>query len=165
MKKIVGFMFVVILIMTSCKKEDEQSTSYIGKWTTSYVEDGFPFTEELVLTTNAFELIRKIDQEGQPTIDFNGLKGDMTVSGAKLTFSPTDLAMAEITEIEPGYYEIGAFEWFHKGADIFTQYIDDYGGETINAEFDVDGEIMILKVDVDGNGTYISDEITTYTKI
>ncbi len=149
------------ILICSCTKEKEKPP-YIGIWTATEIQQGFEMKDSLTLTENSFEDIIMIGLNNQWE-EYMGIKGTIEASGNNLHLTVTSVAMAQLN-IYSGEV-ISGLQWYEEGSPGFNQYIDHFGNPVMDGEYYIEGDEMTTKLDMDGDGEYISyGEITVYTK-
>lgn len=165
MKNFKYFLIVFVLALGSCEKDEEQNTDYIGTWIIgNFTVNGvFEGKEQLVLAKNDFTQTIQVKTGTGAFADIFGLKGDMTVSGSELELHPNKIGF--VTAIDTINLLVGEFIWYDETAAGFETAIEPYGGFNIAGKWSVEDDILTLKLDVDGNGSYSTEEISTYLKL
>jgi hypothetical protein len=141
------FMFAVSF--TACEKDEAKSPDYVGTWTYTETDEdyGIEVTQVLTLTEKTIEMLMSMKMGGV-SIEMGGMKGSMTVTGDKVVISATSLGSPDINE-ETG--EISEVIWYQKGSAEFTEMIEEWGGETMEATYKVSGNTLTITSD-DGEG-------------
>jgi hypothetical protein len=161
------FIALVAVAFTSCKKDDPDP-EYVGNWfTTGKTQiDGNvrEFKELITLTKTTYsDLLQIKDPEKNEWIDYLGFKGTMTITGLKLnvTLNEAGLSTFDIAE-----NPTGEIKYYKRGDQFFTQFMEYIEmPETLEGEYQVDGNELTLKSDLNDDGDYIDEgETTTYTR-
>lgn len=164
MKNIKFLLVVFVFALISCEKDEEQNTDYVGTWVIDnlIVNGIFEGKEQLVLAKNDFTRTLEVETVGGAYVDLFGLKGTMTVDGEELELHPNRIGFANINQET---FEIGEFIWYEETMPGFEEAIEPYGGFNIAGKWEVEDGILTIKLDVNGDGSYSTDEISTYEKL
>lgn len=137
--------------------------NFLGSWKIeeSDAQYGFTITEVLTLTEDNFDDIISFEM-GNVSGNVGGSKGTISVEGNKATLTITAVAEANINQFTG---EIGPLFWHEEGSAYFNEFVASNGGNTIEAEFEVNNTELTLKIDYDGDGSFSASEEFIFTKV
>jgi len=159
-KKSMLFFSVLVLLFSSCSKDDAVSPDYVGTWSSTSTESGMSIKENMTFTTDG---VTQLSQMSIPTtniwIDFLKATATISVNGSTMTTTFTGIGMipdsnGSITMLYP------------VGSSDFQTYLT-VNGFTLsyNSKYSVAGNKLTLMTDNDGDGLYTgTDETKVYTK-
>lgn len=169
--RLTAFLIILVILSSSCKKDDEETPDYLGKWMTAKPIAG---STGFVLVNYSLTLIDHTFTEtfltgiyrATPTYPgtFVTMEGSVSVSGKtmklivhKLSYSNYNSSTA--TASEP--YETNTFE-----DKDFGFVFEGIGMSTSNhhVEYGIVDNQLILKVDYNMDGIYSENEKSVYTK-
>lgn len=150
-----GSMMVIILLsaaVTTCDRQ-EDDPFYVGTW--QYKEKvyagefAYNTTRTLILTETTFEEIYVMQRDNSTTIaSVLGMKGDLDVSGAGMTFSLQ--AVGDCVKDAQNKCT-SSVQWYVKGSSGYNNYIQ-YLEETVSGEFEADEDYLWLVRDSNNDG-------------
>jgi hypothetical protein len=143
---------LVSLTLTTCERLKEDPL-YVESWQYKdkvYVgEVAYNTTRTLILTKTTYEEVYVMQRDNSSTITtLLGLKGDLTVSGNKMTFKLT--AVGECVK-DASQNCTSTVQWFPKGSATYNTYIQ-YLQETVQSEFEADEDYLWLVRDSNNDG-------------
>jgi len=161
-----NFKYIPIVIITfiiglfACEEKDD-SASFVGTWTSTRVEDGKTLKDNLTLTEGSFDELIKFKLLPTIFIDVLGAKGSLAYTGSTLILTIETVGIAEVDDIG----NFGQMNWYTIESEEFSTAVDQFGGKTVNCEYEVNGDKMTLKKDIDEDKKYSEDEINEYTRV
>jgi len=169
MFKLTILLIALVVFCSSCEKDDEFASDYVGTWIAvesiptasgyTAIRDVMTFTDNEVT-----DLIQFPEGSADKWIDYMNLKGLVSVSGNMMTVTITEIGISSlnaVTEMPTGTiisYKAGSVEF----ETILSQSEQ---SKTFKSEYSVSGEKLTLKTDNNNDGDYLDgDEVTVYTK-
>ena len=166
LNRIVILLFVTLIIISSCKKEDEDNTGYYGKWmagkavpsTGGFAKVNYYLT---LSNPNRFNESFFIYTQGIKYVSIDGsisvLENNMEFNAEKISFSNYDV---QKEKLDPPYYVITNDQEIETALHSLVKVTSGH-----NAEFSLNGNKLTLIVDYDENGNSLDyDEILIYTR-
>ena len=171
MFKLAIVLTVLVIFSSSCKKNDEITADYVGKWMTAKTVPGSTgFTKvnyTLTLTDNSFTetFLENVRSSTFPnTPPFVSIVGSIVISGNNINFLPHKISFSKYnsatkTASEPYISYTDKDQYFiaiFKGLDFTTS--------SQQVEYGLVDNQLILKMDENVDGLYSQNEIYVYTK-
>ena len=159
-KKSMLFFSVLVLLFSSCSKDDAVSPDYVGTWSATTTESGMSIKENMTFTTDG---VTQLSQMSIPTtniwIDFLKATATISVNSSTMTTTFTGIGMipdsnGSITILYP------------VGSSDFQNYLT-VNGFTLSyiSKYSVSGNKLTIMTDNNGDGLYTgTDETKVYTK-
>ena len=159
-KKSILLFSVLVLLFSSCSKDDAVSPDYVGTWSATTTESGMSIKENMTFTTDG---VTQLSQMSIPTtnlwMDFLKTTATISVNGSTMTITYTGIGMTpDINGSITVLYPVGSSD--------FQTYLT-VNGFTLsyNSKYSVAGNKLTLMTDNDGDGLYTgTDETKVYTK-
>lgn len=162
---------LMVIISSSCKKDDEINPDYVGTWAVIMpsipTATGFTggFKDNMTFTKSSFtDLIQMPGESADKWIDYMNMKGSISVSGNLMTVTITELGISSFDVITGR--PTGTIISYKEGSSTFDAILNNSEQpKTFNSEYSVSGNKLTLKTDNNDDGDYLdSDEVTVYTK-
>jgi hypothetical protein len=159
-----------IVVFSSCsKKDNEPNPDYVGTWVAlqTITQDGetMQFKDIMTFTKDGFNDRGQVyDVSTSKYIDYVKLNGTMTISGAVMNISITEIGVSSVDPISGA--PTGIIVMYKEGTSQYDLIFSQTGQpKTFISEFSVDGPILTLKTDNNDDGDYTDiNETTFYTK-
>jgi hypothetical protein len=169
MLKLAFVLTVIVMISTSCKKDDEVSPDYVGTWiateSSSETTGGSQTQEIITFTTNeVYNLIKMSGATAGVWVDYASMKGTISVSGNKMSVTVNELGISPFDQITG--LPTGAITSYKAGSSTFDILMGKSGQNKIfTSEYSVSGNKLTLKSDNNDDGDYLDEgESTVFTK-
>jgi hypothetical protein len=152
----------LLMIFTSCEKEDK-TPGYIGVWemTNSITEDGITLNMKDVLTLEEGNFIESIQMKyGDQYLEILVMKGDLVATETKFSFTITSIGALNSNTLD--------MDWYNEGTDAFDSFLREelqYTTNSYSIAYSVEGKVLILKSDMNGDGVISDSEKLKYTKV
>lgn len=167
-KSVLLFSTLVVLF-TSCKKDDEINPDYVGSWATieTMSLDGIPtqFKDIMTFSKSGFNDLGQIyDESTSKYIDFIKLNGTISVSGTTMNVKITSIGVSTFDMITRQF--TGTIVMNKEGSSVFNNLLTETDQpKSFVSEYSVSGNTMTIKTDNNNDGDYTdADETTVYTK-
>ena len=159
-KKSMLFFSVLVLLFSSCSKDDAVGPDYVGSWSSTTTQSGMSIKDNITFTKDG---VTQLSQMSIPTtniwIDFLKATATISVNGSTMTTTFTGIGMipdsnGSITILYP------------VGSSDFQTYLT-VNGFTLsyNSKYSVSGNKLTIMNDNNGDGLYTgTDETKVYTK-
>jgi len=156
LKYTLAIIFIAI-IFNSCKKDDENLPDYVGTW---YSINENEDKDLIILGKSSYEQYHQIKKDNNYT-NVLGVKGNLTVNSDILTITINSIG------IDFGYLfgnATGTITWIKQGDESFDQMLQYLGKESLTFKFKykVIQNTLMLKEDIDGNGSFDDEIDQTY---
>lgn len=167
--KLVALLSILVIVSSSCKKDDEVTPDYVGTWiaiesiptTTGFtaIRDVMTFTENKVT-----DLIQFPEGSADKWIDYMNMKGLVSVSGNMMNVSIAEIGISSLNAITG--MPTGTIISYKDGSVEFETILSQSEqSKTFKSEYSVSGDKLTLKTDNNNDGDYLDgDEVTVYTK-
>lgn len=158
----------IILLMSSCKKDDPEVPAYVGKWQafTTFDEEGaIPGKETMTLTETSFSVTAQVSLASGQWTDYIKIGGSLSVSGNEMTLEIKELGVSTV-DILTGL-PTGQIVTYKEGTSQFETIMQKSGQERkITSEFAVSGDKLSVNEDLNNDGDVTDQgETTIYTKV
>jgi len=173
--KLIRLIFGILLISiinTSCQDDNEVTPDYAGKWLTEKtiaVSAGFTkINYTLEIKDNHFveTFFEDVYQYKYPNpVKFVSIEGSVSVSGNLMKFTPSKFSFANF-EVRTSVLS-EPYETHLKGEQNFETIFNslDLPSCKYEVEFSVNADVLSLKADKNGDGSYTGfDETISYAK-
>jgi len=164
MKSFLFFTFIV-LVLSSCSKDDTVNPDYVGTWSASMESSGTQVKDNITFTKDGFS---EVEQLYNPTtskwINYMKASGSISITGTTMTVTYKGIGISTVDPITG--YPTGSITMYNFGSTEF-QSIMSSSGQTNSfvSQYSVSGNQLTLMTDNNGNGTYTdSGETSVYTK-
>jgi len=159
-KKSMLFFSVLVLLFSSCSKDDAVGPDYVGSWSSTSTQSGMSIKDNITFTKDG---VTQLSQMSIPTtniwIDFLKTTATISVNGSTMTTTFTGIGMipdsnGSITILYP------------VGSSDFQNYLT-VNGFTLSyiSKYSVSGNKLTIMTDNNGDGLYTgTDETIVYTK-
>jgi hypothetical protein len=160
----------VVLSVSSCKKDDKESTptDFLGTWVTEQTVNtnagNLQVRDIITFSPTSFNEVAKIlDESTSNWIDFIGRKGNIVVGKGSMDVTLTE---AGTTGVDALGNPTGVITYYKEGTPEFNQVLQLMEMEKqYKALYTVSGSSMTLKADNNNNGSYDDeDEVHVFTK-
>ena len=149
----------LVLLFTSCSKDDTVNPDYVGTWSVATNENGVKIKDNMAFTKDGLTVTK---QKYIPTsniwVDIIKATGTISVTGSTMAITYTGFGISEdITK---------PITMFTIGSSDFQSLMSDNGiPMTFNSQFSVSGNKLTIMVDINSNGNFTDQgETTVYTK-
>lgn len=169
--KIVAFMAIVLIFISSCKKDepatpkvDPTAPNYVGTWIAiEPITADIQMKDIITLTETSFTDLGQIGLSANLWVDYISMKGSISVNGKLMTVTITDLGLTSFNSLN---IPTGVITSYKTGSAGFEDLITQSGQPKIfNSEYSVSGNQLTLKTDLNADGDYLDEsETTVYTK-
>lgn len=158
--RIVKLLFVTLIIISSCKKNDDDTyVGYNGKWMTEraipYIYGYASVSYYLTISENKYnESFYILPHSIYDAYEFVSIEGSLSVSDNHMLFKPEKLSYyncnRKMEKIDPPYSTLPYFEDAN-GNSLSGLF---YPVSNHEAEFLFDGKTLNLQIDYDDDGDY-----------
>lgn len=143
---------LLFFLLPSCEK-GSTDTRYRGTWISNDTiladQTSYITSRTLTLTENSYAEVYIISRESTGAIVMVlGLKGGLSVDDNRLTFKLKELGTCVRDDTERCTDEVA---WYGSDTSYYTENID-FFRLTVEGEFEVDGESLLLTRDMNGDG-------------
>lgn len=150
---ILVLIFISIVLFHSCKSDED--TRYIGSWRSINREENgeivYMTIRTLILTTSTYEETYHIRRDDSGvTVGILGMKGRLSFSRHYMIFSLEELGACARDEMDKCTDKV---DWFSEGSVYWDLNIP-YFSKIVRGEYEVDGNNLILKRDLNNDGDY-----------
>ena len=163
-KSILFFSFIV-LVLSSCSKDDTVNPDYVGTWSATSESSGTQVKDNITFTKDGFS---EVEQLYNPTsskwISYMKATGSISITGATMTVTYKGIGISAVDPISG--YPTGSITMYNYDSTEF-QSIMSTSGQTTSfvSQYSVSGNQLTLMSDNNGNGTYTDPgETSVYTK-
>ncbi|MBN1183290.1 MAG: hypothetical protein JXB49_13445 [Bacteroidales bacterium] len=166
MKKSILILYVMLFaaVFVACDEDDDDDKkdngpAYVGIWVYEYYSDAYQMDQKqtLTLTETTFQVIVSGNQGGT-WIDLQGFKGTMVVDGEDAVITLTHAGAAGPS---------GSIIWEDVTTSSTAQYLLAMalsGQTTVKAKVSVEGNLLSLILDEDGDSDLTDEDTSVYTK-
>ena len=159
-KKSMLFFSVLVLLFSSCSKDDAVGPDYVGSWSYTSTQSGMTVRENMTFTKDGVTLL---SQMSIPTtnlwMDFLKTTATISVNGSTMTITYTGIGMTpDINGSITVLYPVGSsdFQTYLTVNGFTPSYVSKYS---------VSGNKLTIMTDNNGDGLYTgTDETIVYTK-
>lgn len=157
--RIVLMLFILLLAISSCKNDTDESSGYQGKWKTERaIPSTYGYTKAdyfLTISENKYnESFFILSSTMYGNLRFVSIDGSISISGTQIQFRPAKLSYYncnnEKEKIEPPY-NIVPYNFQDDGSHLTGLF---YPISSYKAEFTFDGKTLNLQIDYDSDGDY-----------
>jgi hypothetical protein len=159
MKKKLLFLLLAVFVVGFMSCEKDEDPDYVGKWTSTATEGEMTLKDVLTLTEDTFEDIISVEVLTDIWVEFMGVKGTMKVAGNSVKLMANSVGAVDDENMDT------ELVWYDSGTDDFNELVEVFGGTELSGEYEVNGNELTLKTDLNNDGVYSEDEITTYTRM
>jgi len=154
------FFSVLVLLLSSCSKDDAVGPDYVGSWSSTTTESGLSIRENMTFTKDG---VTQLSQMSIPTtnlwMDIIKATATLSVTGSTMTITYTGIGMtSDINGSITVMYPVGSsdFQTYLTVNGFTPSYISKYS---------VSGNKLTIMTDNNGDGLYTgTDETKVYTK-
>ena len=154
------FFSVLVLLLSSCSKDDAVGPDYVGSWSSTTTESGLSIRENMTFTKDG---VTQLSQMSIPTtnlwMDIIKATATLSVTGSTMTITYTGIGMtSDINGSITVMYPVGSsdFQTYLTVNGFTPSYISKYS---------VSGNKLTFMTDNNGDGLYTgTGETTVYTK-
>jgi len=154
------FFSVLVLLLSSCSKDDAVGPDYVGSWSSTTTESGLSIRENMTFTKDG---VTQLSQMSIPTtnlwMDIIKATATLSVTGSTMTITYTGIGMtSDINGSITVMYPVGSsdFQTYLTVNGFTPSYISKYS---------VSGNKLTIMTDNNGDGLYTgTGETTVYTK-
>jgi len=154
------FFSVLVLLLSSCSKDDAVGPDYVGSWSSTTTESGLSIRENMTFTKDG---VTQLSQMSIPTtnlwMDIIKATATLSVTGSTMTITYTGIGMTpDINGSITVMYPVGSsdFQTYLTVNGFTPSYISKYS---------VSGNKLTIMTDNNGDGLYTgTGETTVYTK-
>lgn len=163
------FMTLLVTLVASCKKDDDDDPDYVGTWvvlgTSSDGETTLEMKDVMILSKGSFnEKIQVKNPTNNVWLDYMGMKGTMSVNGPKMDITVTEVGLSSLNPVSG--VPTGVITYYKSTDAEFNQLIEGFGMQTtFQSEYAVAGNEITIKTDYNADADYNDEgETTTYTR-
>ena len=154
------FFSVLVLLLSSCSKDDAVGPDYVGSWSSTTTESGLSIRVNMTFTKDG---VTQLSQMSIPTtnlwMDIIKATATLSVTGSTMTITYTGIGMtSDINGSITVMYPVGSSD--------FQTYLT-VNGFTLSyiSKYSVSGNKLTIMTDNNGDGLYTgTGETTVYTK-
>lgn len=153
-------VFGITLLFTSCDDSEDEFVSPEGVWAGEVMLAGgevLPDTLRL--------------QDGEYTNEwYNEVRGEIrrTLGHAGIFSHNSQTIEFKPDSIFEGLWQFpnDSVLWSVKGSDRYDEYVGTFGGATFTSYYEIEGDNMIIKTDINNDGIFsLEREVTTFTRV
>ncbi len=167
--KLAALLSVLIIISSSCKKDDEVTPDFVGTWVATEsipLATGFTAIKEVItFSEDSFiDLIQMPGESSDKWIDYVSMKGSIAVNGNLITATVTELGISSFNMVTG--MPTGTITSYKAGsAEFETLLSQTEQSKTFKSEYSIEGDKLTLKTDNNNDGDYLdANETNVYTR-
>ena len=158
------FMATLIVFSSSYKDKDPVLSDYVGTWVAvEYLAtpDGFSwFRDNWTFTETTYSELIQIQLSNDKWVDYNSMKGSMTVNGKLMNFSITEVGYPSFDTLTG--LPTGEIKRYSAGSAVFEHYLLEIENSfKVSSEWIVSGNHLTNKTDDNFDGDYLDTGETT----